>query len=145
MKLIILWILLAMLNVSCTTAIRFSDAQDKPMKNQSGNSSNKSGQTAKVGYIFKGKASFYADKYDGRKTASGEVFSQSEFTAAHKTLAFGTKCKVTNVKNGKSVEVVINDRGPFVKGRVIDLSKSAAIELDFVKAGVADVEVEIIE
>lgn len=145
MKVITLWILLAMLSVSCTTAIRFSDAQDKPMNNQSGNSSNKSEQTAKVGYIFKGKASFYADKYDGRKTASGEVFNQDEFTAAHKTLPFGTKCKVTNVKNGKSVEVVINDRGPFVKGRVIDLSKSAAIKLDFVKAGIADVEVEIIE
>ena len=74
----------------------------------------------------KGKASFYADKFNGRKTASGETFRNSKLTAAHKTLPFGTMVKVTNQSNGKTVKVRINDRGPFVLGRIIDLSKKAA-------------------
>src|SRR4249919_962127 len=72
-----------------------------------------------------GKASYYSDKFDGRKTASGAVFSQHKLTAAHKTLPFGTKVKVTNLSNGKTVKVRINDRGPFVEGRILDLSKKA--------------------
>lgn len=89
-----------------------------------------------------GKASYYADKYDGRKTASGEVFRQSKNTAAHKTLPFGTKVTVKNLTNGKTVKVKINDRGPFVAGRIIDLSKSAAKKIDMVNAGVANVEIK---
>ena len=89
-----------------------------------------------------GKASFYADKFNGRKTASGETFRNSKLTAAHKTLPFGTKVKVTNKNNGKSVKVRINDRGPFVAGRIIDLSKKAAKKIDLYKAGVAEVEIK---
>ena len=74
-------------------------------------------------------ASYYSDKLNGRKTASGQVFSNSKFTAAHKTLKFGTKVKVTNTVNDKSVIVTINDRGPFVKGREIDLTKKAFMEI----------------
>src|SRR5207253_10782682 len=88
-----------------------------------------------------GKASYYADKFDGRKTSNGETFRQSKKTAAHKTLPFGTKVKVTNLTNGKTVKVRINDRGPFVKGRMIDLSKKAAKKIDMVNAGVANVEI----
>jgi rare lipoprotein A len=73
--------------------------------------------------------SYYSDKLNGRKTASGEVFDNSLYTAAHKTLKFGTQLKVTNKANGKSVIVVVNDRGPFVKGRELDLSKKAFLEL----------------
>ena len=79
-----------------------------------------------------GLASFYADKFDGRITASGEVFNQNKMTAAHRTLPFGTKVKVTRIDNKKSVTVTINDRGPFVNNRVIDLSKAAAKKLDFI-------------
>src|SRR6478735_3152422 len=86
-----------------------------------------------------GVASFYSDKYEGRKTASGEVFHQAEYVAAHKTLPFGTKVKVKNLSNGKTVKVRINDRGPFVKGRVIDLSKIAAKKIDIEHAGLAQV------
>lgn len=86
-----------------------------------------------------GKASFYADKFVGRKTASGATFKQNKLTAAHKTLPFGTKVKVKNLANGKTVKVHINDRGPFVQGRIIDLSKKAAKRLDMVNAGVSDV------
>lgn len=72
-----------------------------------------------------GLASWYGPGFEGRKTASGERFKSSSFTAAHKTLKFGTKLKVTNLHNGRSVFVTITDRGPFIKGRVIDLSKAA--------------------
>ncbi len=89
-----------------------------------------------------GKASYYADKFDGRKTASGEIFRQSNITAAHKTLPFGTKVTVKNISNGKTVKVTINDRGPFVAGRIIDLSKKAAQKIDLVQTGVANVEIK---
>lgn len=88
-----------------------------------------------------GKASYYGNEFDGRKTASGEIFRQSKLTAAHKKLPFGTQVKVTNLKNGKSVTVKINDRGPFVAGRIIDLSKTAAEEIGMLKDGVAKVKI----
>jgi rare lipoprotein A (peptidoglycan hydrolase) len=92
-----------------------------------------------------GVASFYADQFDGRKTASGDIFDQKQLTAAHRTYPFGTIVKVTHLANGRSVQVRINDRGPFVKGRIIDLSLAAAKALDMVKAGKADVELTIIQ
>lgn len=100
---------------------------------------------AKKGYKETGKASFYAMKYQFRKTASGETFDQSTYTAAHNKLPFGTKVKVTNVKNGKSVIVRINDRGPFVKGRIIDLSRSAFSKIGNTSAGVIDVKIEVVD
>jgi rare lipoprotein A len=100
---------------------------------------------ASFGQVQTGKASFYADKFEGNPTASGEKYKHSKLTAAHRTLPFGTRVKVTNLGNSKTVEVVVNDRGPFVDGRVIDLSRSAAQELDFINAGLADVKVEVID
>lgn len=97
------------------------------------------------GQVQKGKASFYADKFEGHPTASGEKYKHNKLTAAHKTLPFGTKVKVTNLKNNKAVVVVVNDRGPYVTGRVIDLSKSAAEELGFVLQGLADVKIEVVD
>jgi rare lipoprotein A len=91
-----------------------------------------------------GKASYYADKYQSRQTASGELFDQRANTAAHKTLPFGTRVKVTNVDNGRSVIVRINDRGPFVRGRIIDLSKSAFSAIANTRAGVVRVVVEVL-
>ncbi len=88
-----------------------------------------------------GIASYYADKYNGRKTSNGEIFRQHRLTAAHKTLPFGTKVKVTNLNNGQSVKVRINDRGPFIQGRIIDLSKKAAKKIDMVNAGVTKVTI----
>jgi rare lipoprotein A len=95
--------------------------------------------------VQSGKASFYADKFEGAPTASGEKYKHNKMTAAHKTLPFGTKIKVTNVTNKKSVEVTVNDRGPWVENRIVDLSKAAAEKLDFINQGVADVEVEVID
>lgn len=92
----------------------------------------------------KGEASFYANKFNGRKTANGEIFRQNKLTAAHRTLPFGTVLKVTNLSNGKSVIVRINDRGPFARGRIIDLSKLAAKKLDFIQKGHVMVSIQSI-
>ena len=93
----------------------------------------------------KGVASYYADRFHGRKTASGVRYDKTALTAAHKSLPLGTKVRVTNLKNGETVEVEINDRGPHVKGRVVDLSKAAARELGMMNAGLVKVQVEIVE
>ena len=92
-----------------------------------------------------GKASFYGKMFHGRKTASGKVYDMYKYTCAHKTLPFGTMLKVTNKTNGKTVTVEVTDRGPYVKGRIIDLSVAAAMDLDMMKAGVVAVEAEIIK
>jgi len=101
--------------------------------------------TAGPGYTETGKASFYAMKFQSRPTASGELFDQSASTAAHRKLPFGTKVKITNVRNGKSVIVRINDRGPFVRGRIIDLSRSAFSQIGNTSAGVIDVKLEVVD
>lgn len=88
-----------------------------------------------------GKASWYGPGFHGKKTATGEIYNQNALTAAHRTLPLGTEVEVTNVKNGKSVEVEINDRGPYVGGRVIDLSRAAAIELGMKEKGLAPVKI----
>lgn len=111
MKLLIVPMLLIVLCVSCA----------KPMMEQ-------------------GMASYYADKFNGRKTASGDVFRNRKKTAAHKTLPFGTKVKVTHLKTGRSVKVRINDRGPFVKGRIIDLSKKSARKIGMLRDGISEVQ-----
>ncbi|HEY9096724.1 MAG TPA: septal ring lytic transglycosylase RlpA family protein [Hydrogenophaga sp.] len=90
--------------------------------------------------IGEGLASFYGRKFHGRRTASGERFDMGELTAAHRSLPFGTKVRVRNLRNGKEVVVRINDRGPFKKGRVIDVSRAAAEALGMVGRGLARVE-----
>ena len=91
-----------------------------------------------------GAASYYADSLQGNSTASGEPYNKSEMTAAHRTLAFGTMVRVTNLDNGKSVVVRINDRGPHIKSRIIDLSGAAAEKLGMLDAGEANVRIEIV-
>ena len=93
-----------------------------------------------------GKASYYGSNYGpNRKTASGKPYEKKKLTAAHKTLPFGTIVRVTNKKNGKTVDVEINDRGPFIEGRIIDLSVAAAQELDMMDSGIIQVSIDIIE
>lgn len=123
---IVLLALLSSLMAGCSTA--------PPQSNSPGRS-----------YTETGKASFYADKFQNRKTASGERFDQNAKTAAHKKLPFGTNVKVTNLKNGKSVIVRINDRGPFIKGRIIDLSRSAFSRIGNTRAGIIKVRIEVIQ
>ena len=103
--------------------------------------------TSTSGTLYKAnvQASYYADKYNGSITANGETFNMYDFTAAHKTLPFNTLVKVTNLENGKSVIVRINDRGPSERGREIDVSKAAAIELGMIGTGFAKVSLEILQ
>ncbi|PKQ66605.1 hypothetical protein BZG01_10000 [Labilibaculum manganireducens] len=93
--------------------------------------------------IEKGKASFYADKFEGKRTSCGERYHHKNYTAAHRSLPFGTWVKVVNMDNKKAVIVRITDRGPFIKGRIIDLSKSAIKEIGNINQGVFSVSVEV--
>ncbi len=95
--------------------------------------------------VYYGMATYYGKEFHGKKTASGEMFNMFDLTAAHRTLPFGTKVRVTNLKNNKSVIVRINDRGPFVKGRIIDLSYAAAEKIDLIIMGETRVKVEVLD
>ena len=93
----------------------------------------------------RGVANYYHDKYQGRKTASGELYDKNKLTAAHKTLPFGSIVRVTRLDNKKSVQVKINDRGPYLKGVIIDLSRRAAEQLDLITIGEAHVKIEVLK
>ncbi len=124
--------------MSCSSVVRYS-SEETLADEQDAVSESGSAVFSQIGY-----ASYYADKFEGRATASGEIFSQKKLTAAHKTLPFGTKLKVTNLQNGKTVIVVVNDRGPFVDNRIIDLSKAAAEQIGMLGSGVVKVKIETI-
>lgn len=104
-----------------------------------------SSEKAEVGMKISGQASYYGPGFDGKKTASGEIFDQDDMTCAHKSLPFGTKLKVVRVDNGKSVVVRVNDRGPYVDGRILDLSAAAGKKLGLDKVGHAEVVATVIE
>ena len=99
---------------------------------------------ARIGWKQQGIASWYGDPYHGRRAANGEIYDMEAFTAAHKTLPFETWVRVKNISNRKSTEVRITDRGPFVDGRIIDLSKAAAREIDLLAPGISRVKLEVI-
>jgi len=99
---------------------------------------------APAGYTEQGNASWYGDPFNGRRASNGEIYDMYKLTAAHRTLPFDTRVRVTNLNNGKSTTVRITDRGPFVEGRIIDLSLAAAREIDLVGPGVAPVRVEVL-
>lgn len=118
----------ALAGLSCSFTRRYTADYDRPEAYREG-----------------GKASYYGREAHGKPTASGEKFDMHALTAAHKTLPFGTKVRVTHRGNKKSVVVRINDRGPFVAGRIIDLSYAAAKRINMLDAGVADVEIVVIK
>lgn len=101
-------------------------------------------ETIILGDIFTGRASYYSDMFHGRKTANGEIMNKNDLTCAHPDLPFGTMLEVTNVKNGKKVIVRVNDRGPYSRSRVIDVSYEAARRLGMISSGVANVSVLIV-
>jgi len=106
-----------------------------------------SGATLRPDYtpdVYIGAASWYGPGFNGKKTASGEIFDETKLTAAHKTIPLGRRARVTHLGNGKSVEVLINDRGPYVEGRMIDLSHAAAKVLGMIDDGIAKVQVELL-
>ncbi|WP_068829520.1 septal ring lytic transglycosylase RlpA family protein [Pseudomonas sp. BMS12] len=103
------------------------------------------GQIDPHGYRDEGQASWYGAQHQGKPTASGERFDQNALTAAHRQLPFGTRVRVTHLGNGRQVTVRINDRGPFAKGRIIDLSRRAAEQLGMLRQGVAPVRIEALD
>ena len=96
-------------------------------------------------YTQKGLGSYYASKFNGRATASGSIYRPGEMTCAHNTLPFGTLIRVTNTRNGRSVDVTVTDRGPHTKGYIVDVSRRAAVQLDIVEAGVVPVVVTVLK
>ena len=104
-----------------------------------------SGEKAEIGLKIKGEASYYGPGFHGKQTASGEIFDQDDYTCAHKSLPFGTKLKVVRVDNGSSVVVRVNDRGPYVDGRILDLSVAAGKQIGLDKVGQAEVVATVIE
>ena len=124
----------------------FVSCIDRSIRYNHQNKNNRySSRFADSGEYARGKCSYYGKKFHGRKTANGEVFDMYKLTAAHRSLPFGTIVKVENIKNGKSVAVRINDRGPFKADRIIDLSYAAAKELGMINDGIAEVNLFIIK
>ena len=134
--------------VGCTSTPRFAGREEQrsgeqslpaqteqPMKQNSG----------KILLTLEGVASYYAQDFQGKQTSNGEIFDMNAFTAAHRTFPFGTKVRVTNLENNKTVVVRVNDRGPFKEGRIMDLSMGAAKEIDLIRTGTARVRLEVLE
>ena len=132
---------------ACSSAPRYtSDESKSPIKsNIKTPSLSAKNKYIKHRRVMKGVSSFYAEDFHGKLTANGEVYDMYGLTAAHKTLPLNTIVRVTNLLNNKSLILRINDRGPYVKGRILDCSYGAAKKLDFVKNGTTDVKVEVIE
>lgn len=118
---------------SCVSTVYYNSSEHYQLK------------TTPKKFVEIGFASYYSDKFAGRKTASGEIYNPDDFTAAHPSLPFGVKVKVTNLENGRAVVVRVNDRGPFVQNRIIDLSKSSAQTLGFINKGIVLVKIEIVD
>lgn len=132
----------ALLLISFTFLMNSCGSSGSKIRTTSHSESSKKGKL----YKSKGVASYYHDKFNGRKTASGAHFDNSKYTAAHRELAFGTKVKVTNLANDKSVVVTINDRGPFSRGREIDLTKKAFMEIaEKTSHGELSVKIELLD
>jgi len=123
--------------LACSPSARFSSTRITPTAHTASKLSQ--------GSTIYGEASYYADQFHGKITANGEVFDMNEISAAHKTLPFNTKLKVTNLENNRSVIVRVNDRGPYKKGRILDLSYRAAQEIGMLDTGVANVKITILE
>jgi len=138
-NLIVIVIALGIIWLIIATPIGCEKRSPKSESNQSRQES-----TKKLKFIEEGVASYYADKFHGKPTASGELYDREAFSAAHKTLPFGTKVKVTRLDNAQSVIVRINDRGPNTPKHIIDLSYEAAKAIDLIHKGVANVKLEIL-
>lgn len=120
---------ISVLLLACSSSVRFA----------------KENTNSTVSFYEEGEASYYAEEFNGRKTASGEIYNMHDLTAAHPKLPFGTKVKVTNLSNNKSIIVRINDRMPDFKGRIIDLSYRAAKEIGMIQQGIQEVSIEILK
>lgn len=144
-KFYLLIIIIAMLT-SCSNSPRYRTGPAKPSSANKGKPpSLKTSSNVKNRKVMTGVSSFYAEDFHGKLTANGEVYDMYGLTAAHKTLPLNTIVRVTNLENNKSLILRINDRGPYVKGRILDCSYGAAKKLEFVNEGTTKVKIEVIE
>ena len=133
---------------SCTPSPRYQSNYNKSKASKSKKFKKKSNKTStfnKNKMVYKGISSYYGHKFHGKLTANGEVFDMYGLTAAHKEMPFNTIVRVTNKNNGKSLIIRINDRGPYIDGRILDCSFGTAKKLGFIKEGIAPVKIEVIE
>ena len=154
-------ICILLFDISCTSSPRYSAKNttlktrkfSKKPSRKNGKNKNKTifidpstvDTNVKHKKVMKGLSSFYSEDFHGKLTANGEIFDMYGLTAAHKTLPLNTVCRVTNLDNNKSLILRINDRGPYVVGRILDCSYGAAKKLDFVNKGTTEVKIEVIE
>ena len=134
-------------NINCTNAPRYNKTELSSKENYPRKSTKTDSKKSakKHRRIIKGISSFYAEDFHGKLTANGEVYDMYGLTAAHKTMPLNTICRVTNLENDKSLILRINDRGPYIKGRILDCSYGAAKKLDFINQGTTMVKIEVIE
>ena len=149
-KYIIIIIIIIIQFFGCSTSPRYHSHSDSLINNKKRNSDKIKKGNSKNTYnpnkkIYKGVSSFYGPQFHGKLTANGEIFDMYGITAAHKEFPFNTIARVTNIDNGKSQILRINDRGPYIDGRILDCSFGAAKKLNFIKEGIANVKIEIIE
>jgi rare lipoprotein A len=138
-----------LLVAGCTSTPRFATRGTEPAaRKEASRSENARSHTSGSGRVLltlEGIVSYYAKDFHGKLTSNGETFDMNDATAAHRTFPFGTKVRVTNLENNKTVIVRVNDRGPFVDGRIMDLSLGAAKEIDLVKNGTTKARLEVLE
>ena len=149
-SLINLFLVTLIFTIGCSSSPRYvkgsSPKYSKPNKASKSTPSKRGAKTNKKHRkIMKGVSSFYAEDFHGKLTANGEVYDMYGVTAAHKTLPLNTVCRVTNLSNDRSLILRINDRGPYIKGRILDCSYGAAKKLDFIRQGTTEVKIEVIE
>jgi rare lipoprotein A len=133
----ILLMLAGILLAACSSSVRYTKTEYEIKKSED--------NLSEVLETETGTASYYADEFNGKKTASGEIYNMNKLTAAHPSYPMNTVCLITNLKNGLSVEVRINDRMPSFKSRIIDLSLAAAKEIDMIRDGIQEVKIEVLE
>ena len=134
--------------VGCSSTSRFagrSEERSSEHKSAAQPEQSTHQSSGKILLTLEGVASYYAHDFNGKMTSNGEIFDMNALTAAHRTFPFGTKVRVTNLENNKTVIVRVNDRGPFKEGRIMDLSMGAAKEIDLIRTGTAHVRLEVLE
>ena len=139
------FLLLILATFACSSDIRFAGKHNSYAMDSLKKGGNPAGERYRVNQVLTGTCSYYGKKFHGRKTANGEIYDMYAFTAAHKTLPFNTILLVENLSNGKKVQVRINDRGPYKKNRILDLSYSAAKKIDIIQTGTAQIKATIIK
>lgn len=146
-KILICTIVISSPFFNCSNAPRYYKSDNTNVNRPSKKVSKSGKENKSKGHrkIIKGISSFYAEDFHGKLTANGEVYDMYGLTAAHKTMPLNTICRVTNLENNKSLILRINDRGPYIKGRILDCSYGAAKKLDFINQGTTKVKIEVIE